>query len=272
MRQGIRVGGLSGRLTPRFCVVPMGWSHASDVAQGYFGALVATALGLRETQLLHDGAAPRPLHQGIAAVYVDNFVYVSSDAESSHRAVARVRDECSRRGLPFHEDFSGEVEAEALGWRFNGVSKQIVPTARHAWRLHGALSVVLQSPRLRSDQLQVLVGHFTFLALLGRPLLATMQAVYAFCLKGYRRPQPLWDSVLRELRWMRDLIPLCFADLARPATPLVAATDASLDAQGDVSPRSPALSLTRCVGSEKCGFSATPRSVISEPGPGCLRS
>ena len=73
---GLQTGMAGEQLVwPKFCVVPMGWSHALDIAQTVFTGVVSDALGIDRTQLLHGGVRPPEVDGGAPAVYVDNFMY-----------------------------------------------------------------------------------------------------------------------------------------------------------------------------------------------------
>ena len=80
---------------PRIRVVPMGWSHALDLAQRAFENIVCKALSVPRSRLLCDGVKPCNVAIGVPAVYVDNFVFVSNSVEESHKALSLVKDECT---------------------------------------------------------------------------------------------------------------------------------------------------------------------------------
>lgn len=62
---------------PRLQVAPMGWTHALDTAQRFFETLMSKALKIDRGSLLVEGRAAPTSAQGVAAVYVDNFIYVA---------------------------------------------------------------------------------------------------------------------------------------------------------------------------------------------------
>ena len=169
---------------------------------------------------------------GVPAVYVDNFLYTSDDKEKSCDAFDKVKAECVRRGLPTHEEERGVRRFNALGWAFDGKERMLRPTPRRVWRLVIALRYILQHPYLSSKQLEVIIGHFTFLALIRRPMFSIMRSVYAFVKKDFARPRRLWPSIERELRWMASLAPLLVCDLSLPPLSRVCCSDASLDGAG----------------------------------------
>ena len=81
----------SQTLFPRLIVVPMGWTHALDLAQHYFDDIVCKALSLRRSSLLHDGDPPSSAEAGVAAVYVDNFIYCCNSPKKAAWAFKRVQ-------------------------------------------------------------------------------------------------------------------------------------------------------------------------------------
>ena len=149
---------------------------------------------------------PAPeISKGIPAVYVDNFIYTADDPKTACVAFDAVKSRCLELRLPVHEEVRGQQHMTSLGWAFDGKRCEIRPTATRVWRFYLALEhVVMTNPYLNRKQLEVLVGHFTFLALLRRPLLSITHAVYSYIQKGFVRPRRIWPSVLRELRWMRS--------------------------------------------------------------------
>ena len=220
------------KIYPRFRVIPMGWTHALDLAQNFFAHLVSGSLGRPRSHMLCDGEVPCSTSVGIPAVYVDNFIFMADNAEATEVALNCVASACDKLGLPYHEQFHSSRTADLLGWSFDGVACSIRPKQDRAWRLWLALEEVQISPMLTSRQLEVIIGHFTFLALLRRPLLSLMGSVYSLCARKFVSKRLLWPSVVRELRWMQGLLPLCLCELASPMSGVVGCSDASLDGGG----------------------------------------
>ncbi|CAK0857169.1 unnamed protein product, partial [Prorocentrum cordatum] len=82
---------------------------------------------------------------------------------------------------------------------------------------------------LRSEGLPVrqVVGHYTFLFMARRPLLAVFSAVYRFIAKAGEAPRPWWPSVRRGLTWAMGVVPLAHADFRAPWLGRVLRADAS---------------------------------------------
>ena len=187
---------------PQMKVMPMGFSHALYFCQRIFENIVRTAIPL--APLIHDSSPVPPLERGAAAVYVDNFASMSTDPAVARDNCARVVAETHARGLTTHEHDDGAA-CDLLGVSFCE-GNLIVPKGGRRWVLYFAITHALTRNRLTSRELNVIVGHFTFLALLRREMLSVMSAVYSFIAKGYAHPSRLWPAVRRELTWMRALL------------------------------------------------------------------
>ena len=131
--------------------------------------------------MLCDGGVPCSTCVGIPAVYVDNFIFVADNAEATEVALNCVASACEELGLPYREQFHSSRTADLHGWSFDGIACAIRPKQDRVWRFWLAPEEVQISPMLTSRQLEVIIGHFTFLALLRRPLLSLTGSVYSFC-------------------------------------------------------------------------------------------
>ena len=76
-----------------------------------------------------------------------------------------VNQELRRRGLPTHEVDVCTTRSELLGWDIDGASATIAPNNARAWRLLGALDHLLQLRSVSSADVERVVGHCTFIAL-----------------------------------------------------------------------------------------------------------
>ena len=133
----------------------------------------------------------RDVGKGVPAVYVDNFLFASEEQEDACTAFDLVKAECKRRGLPTHEEVRGERLFEALGWAFDGKECTLRPTPKRVWRFVLAVRFILDHTFMSSRQLEVIVGHFTFLSLIRRPMPSLMRSVYAYIKKDFGRPRRL---------------------------------------------------------------------------------
>eukprot|EP00971_Amphidinium_carterae_P321933 6399446-Amphidinium_carterae.1 len=76
-------------------------------------------------------------------------------------------------------------------------------------------------------EMQMLVGHMTFVGLIERSSLSILHSVYAFVIKAGECRVRLWPSVIAELRAFRSVMVLLGADWKRSWSPTVLASDAS---------------------------------------------
>ena len=79
-----------------------------------------------------------------------------------------------------------------------------------------AIDFLLQRKFCSLRQLERIIGNFTSMAMVRRPCLSILNAVYRFGrgsdLPDHKlnrdKPLPLWDSIVRELKWCKAVIPL----------------------------------------------------------------
>ena len=81
-------------------------------------------------------------------------------------------------------------------------------------------------------QLEVILGHAIYCALLNRSVMPIFHATYKFIPKHYEERVLMWDSVRHEFEAFSGLLPLCFSDWRRPWNGHVSASHASLSGYG----------------------------------------
>ncbi len=122
---------------------------------------------------------------------MDHFFYFSSCKQKAQHALRLAEAECSRIGFPTHEAVSAEGCVTVLGWQIDGGLREIRQSLKRSWRLWMALDHILARGRLWSSQLEVVLGRFTFLALLCRPALSLMHSVYSYVRQGFPSGAPI---------------------------------------------------------------------------------
>ncbi|CAK0815965.1 unnamed protein product, partial [Prorocentrum cordatum] len=200
---------------PRLRVHPMGWPRALRVCQTLHRRIIQDIPGLEPTSFLH-GRGPAPATTPAChTVYVDNFLALGTCRSTVERLVR---------------------QEEVLGWEINGRLGFIRPRPERAWRIRLALDGLLESRRVSARDIEKVVGHCTFLALLSRTSLSIFQSVYTFIARHRDHGTvPLWDSVRWELEAFRNVIPLIRCDFGAPWSSKVMASDASFWGYGVVS-------------------------------------
>ena len=118
-------------------------------------------------------------------------------------------------GLPVHEVVNCSTNVDYVGLHFDGDSHEISLSWNRIWRLRLGIQHALKISRMSGKQLERLVGHITWAMLLRRESLSILSSVYAFTHAFYNSPQPLWNSVRRELRQVAALLPLLVSNFGQ---------------------------------------------------------
>ena len=113
----------------------------------------------------------------------------------------------------------------SLGVDIDGERGVVVPSQKRLARVVRVLETILKYPFLSGKQLERLLGHITFIALLKRPFLSLLSACYAFARRHRAVTKRLWPSVGRELWHVCSLLPMCTANIRIPTSPIVYAGD-----------------------------------------------
>ena len=169
----------------------------------------------------------------VHAEYVDNFIALSQERGVAHELATEVEQELNKRGLPTHP-VESSVGGETLGWSFDSDRPHVTMTPRRLWKLKLAVDELLRQGWGSGQLVERIVGHCTFASLLRRELLSCFQAVYVFIRKRYHVHGRLWPEVVRELRWISSLLPLCHRNLGAEWSPSIFAVDASTWGRGVV--------------------------------------
>lgn len=77
-------------------------------------------------------------------------------------------------------------------------------------------------------EVEKLVGHLTWNMMLRRDMLCLMSSLCEFIRHSYGTRQPLWASCLKELRWIKALLPMMAASMKKEWSATVVAFDASM--------------------------------------------
>eukprot|EP00971_Amphidinium_carterae_P327888 6459479-Amphidinium_carterae.1 len=190
-------------------------------------SLVCRALNVERT--LTDAEVMQPVIDGIPAVYVDNFIYIASEATSCMSARERVQAGCDKLRLPTHGVVDPCRESDVLGWSIDLRKGEVRPKGARSQRLWVALSHLLAKPFASPKHIEKLTGHMVFMSLIRRPVMSVLQSVYRFIHGSVKKDRVQWIplQVQRELRQFRDLIPLCCANLKSKTSQIITCSDAS---------------------------------------------
>ena len=233
------LGGLPVRpdfvLTPRLRILPMGWSHALWFCQTLHLKLLSRVPGFIDDRLLWDRRSQPSFSPWGFIVYVVNCIIMGHDPVAVAAAVEEGRAAVEAAGLLTHGVERGDTTAELLGWALDVLQGTIRPKAERVWRLKLAIDYLVAQRIVDPPDVEKVLGHCAFLALIARPALSCFRAAYTFTgrFRG-EETRALWSSVRRELCCFRGLLPLIFFDLRLLWDPLVHCTDASPSGVGCV--------------------------------------
>ena len=209
--------------------LPMGWSHSVLLAQTAHQYLVYSSGLLNPMDAVirgNDVQLDRLRH----LIYVDDLILIGTDQAQIAQLQQRYLDFMRSRGLPPKMSKVMLPTADGLdvlGLEFNGRNFIYGARASKLLRLVHSTQAMLRKGFATGLELASLVGKWTWVALVRRPVLAVLSAVYRFERVAGKRKFQIWPSVAHELRILSSLAPLLFADLAMPFFDHAVASDAS---------------------------------------------
>ena len=120
------------------------------------------------------------------------------------------------------------TDVQLLGWVIDGKRGVVRPAPRRAWRARLSIDYTLRRRRMRVRDVQKVLGHLAFLALLSRESLASFSSIYKWIAsaKIVDDVLGLCPSALRELKMFKGVIPLLTRNLRAPWSTSVHCTDA----------------------------------------------
>ncbi len=210
---------------------PMGFSWSSFVAQSHLLSCCREA-GLSEAMALADNR-PSPLSMGeVFSLATDDVMHFTQNDPGLSKGRMGLLDEAMEDGGVARNDAKSLVAVRsgtAIGIDLCDGAFLAPHAPKLALVLSGAAALVDQPP-LSPSGTSALLGHFTWFGLLARPMLSSFAEIYGrTTLPGLHSETPLSRRDLAELMAFVCLLPLCEADLSRPWSDLLGATDASVD-------------------------------------------
>ncbi|CAK0906231.1 unnamed protein product, partial [Prorocentrum cordatum] len=190
------------RVWPVLAVLPMGWSHALYWCQTIRRSIVSSI----------------------------------PELSAVRRAVALVNAALTQTGLPTHEVCMCDHNADVLGWEIRGEECEIRPERSRLWRLRLALDCLVSRNTVDPRDVEKVLGHCTFVALLCREHLSIFNSVYSF-VRRLRRcaAVSLWESVRWELNAFSSLLGMISRSMLVAWSRAVMCSDASFWGFGLVS-------------------------------------
>lgn len=213
--------------------LPMGWSHAVLLAQHAHEFLLRSSSPLFLSPKW--SVSPWLVNANSFDAYVDDLTLVGASSEQARLMLDSALVAYAECSLPVKPSKVLPPSSDAkvlLGVEVDGVSKQVRPSLEACLSLVGDTITLLEQRLVSGKQLEALVGRWTWLMLVRRPLLSVFRSVYAFIRFKGRKRRILWPSARTELACACALVPLMHTSLCAPFFEKVIATDASSTGAG----------------------------------------
>ena len=165
-------------------------------------------------------------------VYVDSIGVISADPAKAAAARDGVVKSFADQGISCHTGSAPATILESLGVEFNSELGVFRPTYKRYWYLRLAARWLLRRRQVRGDQLETLLGHFTYFGLIRRPVLSVFASCYKFVRACYDHPAVLWASARQEIWAFLGLMPLVVAEWSLPWSPVVLCYDSCPEGRG----------------------------------------
>ena len=220
----------SGWVHPMLRVVPMGWSWAMWLSQRVhqFQSQLGANIGM--DRVLVDGKQSPDLSTGevLLLPYADNLNIAGTDKRRVQAAKDGAVAQLRQVGLVVHEELDATTTAQSLGFLIDGEAGRVTPIPDRIEKIRLALGWLSKRPRVSGHSIQKILGHVVHFCMLKQPLLSIPRRLYDFVTYAGHRRCRLWAGAAVEARWLRDLLPLVSADLRKPLSGVLTASDASL--------------------------------------------
>ena len=213
--------------------LPMGWTWSLHFAQLANATRMALLPCLDRSLALTDRGAPLVLRadgreETAHYVYVDNLGVISGNRDRVEAALHEAHESFDSVGLLLHETEVFEGAGKTLGVVIDGKALETRAADERFGNIRAALRWLLRRRCVAGWELEVILGHCTFLALVRRELLCVFFACYRFIQKNYWERAELWRTVRDELEVFIGLMVFAFSPWWLSWAPQVHATDSSL--------------------------------------------
>ena len=225
-------------------VLPMGFLNSVSIAQHVHRNIVRWSATAVEPPVGGEGELRKDKGMSSAPslfrVYLDNFDQIEKVDKATADLVAgtasaqvlRLRQDYTQMGLPRHPKKAVErqFKAEIQGALFDGREGFAMPKVSKVWQYAVLALELLQRGRCTLRELQVVCGGFVYFCMFRRPLLSSLNDVWAFMRKFSSGKQILTlpDPVKAELARFVLLIPLAQMEFRAQLCDQVSCSDASM--------------------------------------------
>ena len=219
-------------ITPCITVLPMGFNWSFYLVQVLHEQAALSALGIPEDKLFLDGSPPPVVSDGYCCTmpYCDNVHVLSYSPTLCQKGKDLVASKLEGMGFVLHEHTEAATVTHTLGGIIDGERGLVSCTPKRIWSLIWAFEY-LACHRVSTELVQRLLGHAMVACVINRGGMCVFRKLYDFVQSGCR-PRRLNSEERRECLIFSGILPLLVADLRRPWTTTVTATDASPEGWG----------------------------------------
>ncbi|CAK0901668.1 unnamed protein product, partial [Prorocentrum cordatum] len=220
LRPDIAIGG-DVTCSPLLIVLPMGWNWSLVFCQEMVTQCVQRA-GYPPSRIIEDKrATPSLVGQTAAAVYVDGVAVIGTQSAQTVQDCRTIAESLLAVGLVTKDMELPQDERPFTGLIFEKGSGRISLSRSRIWRIRRAFQFAAEADKLTGVQMRMLLGHYTWAAMLRRPLLSVFAACYSFAEKAGDMAWRPWATVRHELRLGAALVAMASVDLRRPVAATV---------------------------------------------------
>lgn len=223
---------VSSTWSPCFKVLPMGFNWSFYLVQALHEQAAMDALGVSRDAVFLDGHPSPVLSKGSATTmpYCDNVHVLSLSPDICQTGKEAVCEKLEHMGFVLHEHTSASSYTQTLGGIVDGDIGHIRCSERRIWSLIFAFEYAA-THKISTELMQRLLGHAMVVCTINRCGMAIFRRLYDFVHSGCG-PRKLNFSEKRECLVFAGLLPLLVADIRRPWSDNVTATDASPEGWG----------------------------------------
>ena len=162
--------------------------------------------------------------------YCDNVHALSTDRDMCQRGCDDICKELRDLGFELHEELDATTLCQTLGGEVNGEVGLVRPTSKRLWRISMAFEY-MTTAKVSYKLVQRLLGHAMTVCVINRSGMPIFRKLYDF-VEHQSPPRRLYPSEVAEVWTFIGLLPLLTADMRRPWSDVITATDASPDGYG----------------------------------------
>ncbi|CAE8625457.1 unnamed protein product, partial [Polarella glacialis] len=218
---------------PCMSVLPMGWAWSFWLVQHIHENICDQQSFPVGRRIVASWPVPA-LDGALALPYCDNLSVLGTSAAEVQAGLDVMCAGFTKAGFKLHDITGAERCATMLGASSDGVRGTVRGKPVKAWALKQAFIHVANARRVSGKQIEILLGLYVPHALFARSGLSVPRALYSFIRAHYESPVPLRPSAAFECMVIAGLLPILSANLRRPWSAIVTATDASEGGQGIV--------------------------------------